>query len=86
MLIWNLESLGHLDLQAADYERAVQLYACADQLRQELSFPLPQANRPKYDEALAALQAALSPERYAELWQQSQRLPVVDILQLAQVG
>jgi predicted ATPase/transcriptional regulator with XRE-family HTH domain len=86
MLIWNLESLGHLDLQAADYERAVQLYACADQLRQELSFPLPQANRPNYDEALAALQAALSPERYAELWQQSQRLPVVDILQLAQVG
>jgi predicted ATPase/DNA-binding CsgD family transcriptional regulator len=63
---------------------AARLLAASHQLRQALTTPLPPAERPAHDAALASAQAALGAERFTQCWDEGLALSLDAAVELAQ--
>jgi predicted ATPase/DNA-binding CsgD family transcriptional regulator len=62
---------------------AATLLGASDALRQELGTPVPPAERPAVDSALAAAEQALEPGLFAKSWASGQAMPLPDAVELA---
>jgi len=62
---------------------AARLLAASHRLREALTTPVPPAERPAHDAALASAQAALGPAAFAQCWEEGLSLPLDAAVQLA---
>ncbi|MGH3624543.1 MAG: BTAD domain-containing putative transcriptional regulator, partial [Sciscionella sp.] len=63
-----LEGLAGAAIARADPVSGVRLLAAADSLRTAIGTPVPHTERADHGRTVAAVQAALPPERFADLW------------------
>jgi ATP/maltotriose-dependent transcriptional regulator MalT len=70
-------------LAGPDPATAATLLGASDALRQELGTPVPPAERPAVDSALAAAEQALEPGLFAKSWASGQARPLPDAVELA---
>ncbi len=62
-----LQAMSELDVARGDYEEAAYLLCAAEQIRGELDLVIPIAEREKLAAVRAAVEAQLTPQRFAEL-------------------
>jgi predicted ATPase/transcriptional regulator with XRE-family HTH domain len=65
---WCFEGMAALDCAEHHYERALQLCAAAEALRQKEQTPLPPAEQEPFDQTIKAARAALSEVTFSETW------------------
>jgi predicted ATPase/serine/threonine protein kinase len=80
-LIECVEGLASL----ANPEEGVLLLAAAHQARQDLSIPLPVANRADYDNTISMMQVSLSPADFWVVWEKGRNINLTQALEIALV-
>jgi tetratricopeptide (TPR) repeat protein len=65
---WCFEGMAALDCAEHHYERAIQLCAAAEALRQKEQTPLPPAEQEPFDQTIKAARAALGEVTFSETW------------------
>jgi hypothetical protein len=65
-LAWNFEGIATVATALGHSERATQLCAAAEQLRQEVSAPRPPDEQQRYDQTLDAARDALGREAFEQ--------------------
>jgi predicted ATPase len=77
---WSLERLGVVEARHGDPGEAARLMGAAAAARQEMGTPLARPDQADWDQAAAALRAALEPEALEAAWAQAQALPVEAVI------
>jgi predicted ATPase/class 3 adenylate cyclase len=75
---YSLESIAATVTRAGLAEAGARLFGAAEQLREELSAPLPPSERERYESGVAVARDALSASRFAETWAAGRVLPQDD--------
>jgi predicted ATPase/transcriptional regulator with XRE-family HTH domain len=78
-----LEALAVLMALPAASEQAVTLFAAASALRARSGAQVPWRLQAEYQQALAAMRAALDEKTFAARWSEGQALPLTDVIALA---
>ena len=73
-IAWCLEAVGRTT-ETNQSEGAAKLFGAADALRILVAVPLPEAERPNYDEAIQSLRLTMGEEQFELAWQAGHTLP-----------
>jgi hypothetical protein len=75
-----LEGLSRALTALGEYERAVQLRAAAETLREAIHAPMPAVERPAVEQAAKVARERLGEEAFAAIWDEWRGLKVEDAL------
>jgi non-specific serine/threonine protein kinase len=67
-IAFSLEAFGALAASLGEYGQAARIFGAAEKLREALGSPLPPADRPDYDRAVAAARGGLDADLYTATW------------------
>ena len=80
----SLELLAHVGHVRGDDRRAARLLGAAEALRDSIGAPVPPADRPEYDDALAAVRRELSETAFRMAWAQGRAMGLEEAMAEAQ--
>jgi len=78
-----LECFGFIALAQAEHERALQLFAAAESLRQKAGTPMTPDEQTYFDEQLSALRHTVDSVHYNQAWSQGHALSLDQAIELA---
>jgi tetratricopeptide (TPR) repeat protein len=81
-----LECFGFVSLAQDQIERALQLFAAADALREKGGTPMTPDEQVYFDEQLRSLREKLDPRRYESIWSTGRNLSLEQAVQMALQG
>jgi tetratricopeptide (TPR) repeat protein len=81
-----LECFGFVSLAQDQIERALQLFAAADALREKGGTPMTPDEQVYFDEQLRSLREKLDPRRYESIWSTGRHLSMEQAVQMALQG
>jgi tetratricopeptide (TPR) repeat protein len=82
-IAWCLERLAAVALKERQFERAVRLFGAAASLRASMGSVIDPADRPGYEQALAALHAGIDPQKFAAGWTEGSTLGLEQAVEMA---
>lgn len=80
-----MEVLGGIDIEGQRPREAALLFGAADRIREELGAPVEPFNIERYQSDVEATKASMSPENFANTWEEGRNMTTDEAIELAMI-